>query len=97
MHITQIWTYPIKSCAGTPLSEIVLGERGVPHDRRWMLTASTGDPVTQREIPKLVWVKPEVTPKALVVRAPDMPVLQVRRGASGRAGACIFGTARLTR
>ena len=83
MHITQIWTYPIKSCAGTPLSEAKLGERGVPHDRRWMLVGPTGDPVTQREIPKLVWVKPEVTPETLVVTAPGMPTLKLQRAAPG--------------
>ena len=77
MHIT-VWTYPIKSCAGTPLSEAELGERGVPYDRRWM--RPTDKPVTQREIPKLVWVKPKVTPEALIVTALDMPALKLQRG-----------------
>ena len=83
MYITQIWTYPIKSCAGTQLSEAELGERGIPYDRRWTLVGPTGDPVTQREVPKLVWVEPRVTPEALIVTAPDMPALKLERGAPG--------------
>ena len=77
MHITQLWTYPIKSCAGTPLSEATLDERGFRYDRRWMLIDIAGSPVTQREVPKLVRVEPEVTPEALLVRAPDMPPLRL--------------------
>ena len=85
MHITQLWTYPIKSCAGTSLSEAVLDERGVAHDRRWMLIDTAGKPITQREVPKLVWAKPEVTPEALLVNAPDMPPLRLPHGAFGHA------------
>ena len=83
MHITQIWTYPVKSCAGVQLQKAVLDERGVAHDRRWMVVNAENKAVTQREVPKLVWVKPKVTATELIVSAPDMPTLRLQRSAPG--------------
>jgi uncharacterized protein len=86
MQITQIWIYPIKSCAGVGLSEGVLGERGLQHDRQWMLVdQTTGKLVTQREVPKLVWVTPQITETELIVNAPEMPELRLVRREIGES------------
>ncbi len=88
MHLTQLWVYPIKSCTGVRLSEAVLDERGLQHDRRWMLVDVNGKLVTQREIPQLIWVKPQLeNPKqketALTLNAPEMPELRLEPGDVG--------------
>jgi uncharacterized protein len=79
MTITQLWIYPIKSCGGVQLNEAKLDERGFEHDRRWMLVDREGNLVTQREVPKLVWVCPSVSADVLKVSAPDMPELSLGR------------------
>jgi uncharacterized protein len=83
MNITQLWIYPIKSCGGVRLNEAKLDERGLEHDRRWMLVDRDGNLVTQREVPKLVWVHPAVSDNELKVVAPDMPELRLERNAAG--------------
>lgn len=83
MNITQLWIYPIKSCGGVQLSEAKLGERGLEHDRQWMLVDREGNLITQREIPKLVWVRPSISDNELNVSAPDMPDLSLERSATG--------------
>jgi uncharacterized protein len=85
MQITQIWIYPIKSCAGVGLSEGVLGERGLQHDRQWMVVDQAGKLVTQREVPRLVWVRPQVTDTELIVNAPEMPELRLKRSETGES------------
>ena len=91
MHLTQIWIYPIKSCAGTRLTEGVLDERGIRFDRRWMLVDASGNAVTQREVPKLALVTPSVTSEALCVTAPGMPYLQLPHSSSTPKRVTIFG------
>jgi uncharacterized protein len=83
MKITQLWIYPIKSCGGVQLSEAKLTERGLEHDRQWMLVDRAGNLITQREVPKLVWVRPLVSEEELRVSAPDMPELSLERIAAG--------------
>ena len=48
-----------------------------------MLVSPAGNPITQREVLKLVWVKPKVTPETLTVTAPNMPVLKLERSVFG--------------
>jgi uncharacterized protein len=83
MNITQLWIYPIKSCGGVQLSEAKLGERGLEHDRQWMLVDRAGNLITQREVPKLVWLRPLVSEDELRVSAPDMPELKLERNTTG--------------
>jgi uncharacterized protein YcbX len=51
--IRHLITYPIKSLAGIPCDEFVLGDRGAQGDRRWMLVDDGGRFISQREWPKL--------------------------------------------
>ena len=83
MHVTQLWLYPIKSCAGLRLDEAVLDERGLQNDRRWMLVDEQGKVVTQREVPRLALVQPDLSPDTLTLSAPRMPVLQLPPGEAG--------------
>jgi uncharacterized protein YcbX len=55
-HISQLFVYPIKSCAGIDLSEIQLQETGLAHDRQFMLVDAQGRFVSQRELPRMALI-----------------------------------------
>lgn len=73
MHISQIFTYPIKSCGRMAHNEITLDARGPVWDRRWMVVDSDGLFITQRENPALALVQPRFDNSNLAIRAPGMP------------------------
>lgn len=68
--ISQMFIYPIKSCAGIEISESPLLATGLLHDREWMIVDQTGQFLTQREIPHMVWITPRLTADALFISAP---------------------------
>ena len=45
--------YPVKSLGGFAMREAPLTDRGLKHDRRWMLVDATGRFLTQRELPSM--------------------------------------------
>lgn len=52
--ISQLFIYPIKSCAGISVQEFQFDHKGPLFDRRWMLVdASTGQFLSQRELPRM--------------------------------------------
>lgn len=53
MRVTQLWLYPIKSCAGLRVAEAEARPRGFAGDRRWMLTDADGRFLSQREHPAM--------------------------------------------
>ena len=55
-----IWVYPIKSCGGVRVSEWPLGPNGLLLDREWALVGDDGHVLTQKGLPKLALVQPNV-------------------------------------
>lgn len=53
----EIWTYPVKSLQGVALNTANVEDRGLQHDRRWMLTDDKGMFITQRKYPQLAMVR----------------------------------------
>jgi uncharacterized protein YcbX len=53
LTLASIHIHPIKSLGGYPVSEARLTDRGLEHDRRWMLVNAEGVFVTQRELPAM--------------------------------------------
>lgn len=51
LSVASIHVYPIKSLGGFAISEARLTDRGLEHDRRWMLVDTNGRFVSQRELP----------------------------------------------
>ncbi|GAA4309483.1 MOSC domain-containing protein [Mucilaginibacter gynuensis] len=49
LSISAIYTYPIKSLGGISLDNSVVTDRGLEHDRRWMLVDANNRFVSQRE------------------------------------------------
>jgi uncharacterized protein len=68
--ISQLNVYPIKSCAGIALDSARVLSHGLEYDRHWMLVDGAGRFVTQRQLPRLALVAPELARGELIVRAP---------------------------
>lgn len=62
MQLTEIFLYPIKSCAGLSVKAVELDRFGPQGDRRWMIVSQGGSFLTQRELPQLSQIR--VTPGA---------------------------------
>lgn len=81
IHVTGLYTYPIKSCGRLEHQRIALGERGFVNDRRWMVVSAAegeyGEFLTQRELPQLAIVQPFLTDDALQIAAPERGTVSV--------------------
>ncbi len=73
MHLSELWIYPVKSLAGIRLEKADLSDRGLRHDRRWMLTDQTGTFLTQRELPELALLDVSLTSAGLEIRHRTRP------------------------
>lgn len=71
MHLDSIHVYPIKSCGGVSLEHATLVERGLEHDRRFMLVDENGRFVTLRTEPRLPFVALAIRENGYGVRFPD--------------------------
>lgn len=66
--LTDIRVYPVKSMAGISLQEAKVELRGLQYDRRWMLVDDAGQFLSQREIPELALLQPELHGNMLKIR-----------------------------
>ncbi|HDK38605.1 MAG TPA: MOSC domain-containing protein, partial [Thiolapillus brandeum] len=80
MRLSALYRYPVKSLRGEMLDAAEVGVRGLLHDRHWMLVNEQGRFLTQRELPRMVLVRPKVLGKALLLRAPGMPEIEILPG-----------------
>lgn len=75
--IQQLFVYPVKSCAGVEVREAVLTETGLDLDRAWMVVDAAGRFVSQRELPRMALIQPQLKQFEMVLRAPGMLALHV--------------------
>lgn len=89
MHLSGLSLYPLKSGAGIAVAQWRLDDRGLQHDRSFMVVdAGTGCFLTQRQEPSLALVRPSIGPGTLslatpegsvaVALVPEGPPMQVR-------------------
>jgi len=76
--ISRLFVYPIKSCAGVQVQEAILTETGLEFDRAWMVVDEQGEFLTQRELPRMALIKPQLKTYEMVLRAPGMLALHVK-------------------
>ena len=76
--ISRLFVYPIKSCAGVQVDEAILTETGLEFDRAWMLVDASGNFLTQRELPRMALVQPQLKYYEMVLRAPGMLALHIK-------------------
>jgi uncharacterized protein len=74
--ISELFVYPVKSCAGIALREARLLATGLEYDRNWMVTDPDGAMFTQRAYPRMALIKVELGAEDLVLRAPGMSELR---------------------
>ena len=75
--IAALVVYPVKSCAGVPVQEVVLTETGLDLDRAWMVVDAQGCFVSQRELPRMALIRPQLKTYEIVLRAPGMLALHL--------------------
>lgn len=81
-RIAALWVFPIKSCAGISVQQAVLTVTGLAHDRAWMVVDADGEMVTQRELPRMALIQPELVHSVtglvkLVLHASGMAALHL--------------------
>ena len=76
-QIARLFVYPVKSCAGVELAEAVLTESGLDMDRAWMVVNDKHEFVSQRELPRMALVRPQLKHYEVVLRAPGMLALHL--------------------
>jgi uncharacterized protein len=75
--ISRLYIYPIKSCAGVQLQESLLIETGLEFDRAWMVVDESGEFLSQRELPRMALITPQLKQYEMVLRAPGMLALHI--------------------
>jgi uncharacterized protein YcbX len=76
--VSQLFIYPIKSLGGIALNTVQLTDRGLQHDRRWMLIDDHNRFLSQREHAQMALFKLEVLSDALkVTYTPDGSTINI--------------------
>ena len=75
--VIELYTYPVKGCAGVALARALMTGAGLAHDRTFMVIGPGGVFRSQRRTPRLAQITPEVSPDGtrLTLRAPGAGAL----------------------
>ncbi len=69
--VSALHIYPVKGLKAIDVAEARCTERGLVHDRRFMLVEPSGEFLTQRVLPRMATVWTDIEDDALVLSAPD--------------------------
>ncbi len=74
MKVVALYLFPVKSLAPVKVDSLTCSEAGPLFDREWMLVDDAGKFLTQRELPRMALVQPELdfAEERLVLSAPGM-------------------------
>jgi len=75
--ISRLYVYPVKSCAGVRVDQAVLLDTGLEFDRAWMVVDGQGGFLTQRELPRMALIRPQLKVFEMILRAPGMLALHI--------------------
>ncbi|MCB0771669.1 MAG: MOSC domain-containing protein, partial [Flavobacteriales bacterium] len=67
LSLASIHVYPVKSLGGFEVAEARLTDRGLEHDRRWMLVDGNGRFVSQREVQEMACLHTSPSPEGFRV------------------------------
>ncbi len=70
LQLSEIYIYPIKSLSGTSLQSAQVLEKGLEHDRRWVLIDEDHVVITQRKHHHMALLKVEILDGKLIVNSP---------------------------
>ncbi len=74
-RVTGLWIYPLKGARAVALNQMELDQLGPAGDRRWMITRSDGNFVSQRDVPELARVTPTLLDDELRLESTANPGL----------------------
>lgn len=78
LQISQLFIYPIKSLGGISLHATELTDRGLQHDRRWMLIDANNRFLSQREKAEMALLSTSLTEDGLMVNyTPDATSIKI--------------------
>jgi uncharacterized protein YcbX len=77
LSVASLHVYPVKGLKGIEVAEARATDRGLQHDRRWMLVDLAGEFFTQRTHPKLATIWTELMDDSLELSAPDVGSVEV--------------------
>jgi len=77
MKLSDVYLYPVKSCAALALEEARVEARGLAGDRRWMIVDADGRFITGRQFPELTLLHARPAGGGLTLDAPGMASLHV--------------------
>ncbi|XP_053119151.1 molybdenum cofactor sulfurase isoform X2 [Hemicordylus capensis] len=77
--VTNIYLYPIKSCAGVEVMQWPIGNQGLLYDRSWMVANQNGVCITQKQEPRLCLVQPmiDLEQNVMIIKAEGMDPISV--------------------
>ena len=85
LTLSALHIYPVKGLKGIDLADARCTDRGLEHDRRWMVVDAGGEFLSQREFPKMATVWTDIADGALTLSAPDLPSVDIPIGAQAAA------------
>jgi uncharacterized protein YcbX len=83
--VTALNVYPVKGLKGIALDAARCTDRGIEHDRRFMLVDPKGEFLTQRVHPKMATVWTEIDGDSLGFSAPDREEIRVPLRPAGKS------------
>ena len=75
--LSALNVYPVKGLKGIAVTQARCTERGLEHDRRWMVVDAEDNFLSQRELPKMATIWTEIAKGNLTLSAPDMDPLDI--------------------
>ncbi len=84
-RVSALVTYPVKGCAGLPLSTSKVTSSGLAHDRAFMVVDDSGTFRSQRKDPRMARIVPEIDADAsrLTLRVPGGEPVDVKTTPDG--------------
>ncbi|XP_036889007.1 molybdenum cofactor sulfurase [Sturnira hondurensis] len=89
--ITNLYLYPIKSCAAFEVTKWPVGNQGLLYDRSWMVVNHNGICLSQKQEPRLCLIQPfiDLQQRIMVIKARGMEPIEVPLEENGeRAQIC---------
>lgn len=83
LNLRSLHVYPVKGLKGIDLAQARCGERGLEHDRRWMVVDREGVFLSQREVPRMATVWTDLGASALALSAPDRDEIEIPHASGG--------------
>jgi uncharacterized protein len=78
--LSSLHIYPVKGLKGIDIPRARCTDRGLEHDRRWMVVDASGRFLTQREHPRMATVWTDIDGGALSLAAPDAGSVEIAIG-----------------